>query len=76
MKYLIAFLIGTIFLIMLILALHDEDQRALAKIKPPDITECPPIFHAGAHIIYRCVDDENDNIIYANDLGFQTWAGK
>jgi hypothetical protein len=31
---------------------------------------CPPIGMAGERIVYRCVDEDEGNIIYMNELGF------
>lgn len=31
---------------------------------------CPPIGMAGGRVLYRCIDEQEGNVIYMNDLGF------
>lgn len=42
----------------------------LSAATPPAYPECPQVATAGGIKIYRCIDEDEGTIFYANSLGF------
>lgn len=39
-------------------------------LKAEDVPTCEAVGKAAGHTVYRCVDEQEGNIIYLNELGF------
>lgn len=41
-----------------------------ARAAPIETPSCEPIAHAGALLIFRCIDDQTGRELYVNQVGF------
>lgn len=63
-------IIVPLLLLLILLSTPPAVVVAAEPLAKEPIGNCPAWMTAGPHVIYRCVDDDANTVLYQNDVGF------